>query len=247
MARPHLQDSATLLANLRSGDPRAAREFARRFNGVLKRSGRRLGLEPSDLPELIATVLDDVMLHLMQSSAAAPENLESYVVVVLRNTVRREVRLAATRGADNEISLEAARHELRTAAASADAGSDDHPDGEPADDGPADEALRRLYEPVLSGLTPEQRELLGYMLDHVPARVVAQWLGIEHAAARVRIHRLRRLVRTRILARLPLMNARDRAHVERLLRRAGVVLSAPAPADGGERAETRTDNTRSGA
>jgi RNA polymerase sigma factor (sigma-70 family) len=192
-------------------------------------------------------VLDDVMLHLMQSTVTPPRNLESYVVVVLRNTVRREARLAATRGADNEISLEAARRELRTAAAPADAHSDDDPDGEPVDDDRAGEALRRLYEPVLSGLTPEQRELLGYMLDHVPARVVAQWLNIEHAAARVRIHRLRRLLRTRILARLPLMNAPDRAHVERLLRRAGVVLGAPAHAESDERAETRNDNTRRGA
>ncbi|HEX6250017.1 MAG TPA: hypothetical protein VFZ56_01130 [Gemmatimonadaceae bacterium] len=197
----------------------------------------------SHLPELIATVLDDVMLHLMQSTAVAPDNLESYVVVVLRNTVRRDARLATARGADNEISLEAARRELRTAAAV----TASSPGNEPMEDGPADEALRRLYEPVLSELTAEQRVLLGYMLDRVPARRIAQWEGIEHAAARVRIHRLRRLVRTRTLARLPLMSAQDRAHVERLLRRAGVVVSAPASADCGERVETRTDNTRRGA
>ena len=242
MASPRLQDSAALLAKLRSGDPRAAHEFARRLTGVLRRSGRRLGVPSSHLPELIATVLDDVMLHLMQSSAAAPDDLESYVVVVLRNTVRRDARLATARGADNEVSLEAARRELQTAAAV----TASSPDNDPKKDGPADEALRRLYEPVLSELTAEQRALLGYMLEHVPARRIAQWEGIEHAAARVRIHRLRRLIRARILARLPLISASDRMHVERLLRRAGV-FPAASPGEGGDSKRTQNGNLTRGA
>lgn len=181
------------------------------------------------------------MLHLMQSTAVAPDNLESYVVVVLRNTARRDARLATARGA-NEISLEAARRELRSAAAP----SASSPGNDPMKDGPADEALRRLYEPVLSELTAEQRALLGYMLEHVPARRIAQWEGIEHAAARVRIHRLRRLIRARILARLPLISAGDRMHVERLLRRAGVFPTA-APGEAGDSKRTQNGNLTRGA
>jgi hypothetical protein len=63
--------------------------------------------------------------------------------------------------------------------------------------GPAAEApplspvLERLSRIIDAGITDEERQILRWVSASIPQRLIAEWLGITHNAARVRVLRLR--------------------------------------------------------
>jgi len=63
--------------------------------------------------------------------------------------------------------------------------------------GPAAEApplspvLERLSRIIDAGITDDERQILRWVSASIPQRLIAEWLGITHNAARVRVLRLR--------------------------------------------------------
>ncbi len=81
--------------------------------------------------------------------------------------------------------------------------------------------VTRLAELLSARLSDEERQLLAWVAEGVPQRVIAEWLGINREAAKKRIARLCRRLRgaaTVLSAELP---PETRREIDRLLHRAG--------------------------
>ena len=63
--------------------------------------------------------------------------------------------------------------------------------GPAAETPPLSPVLERLSCVIDSGITDEERQILRWVSASIPQRLIAEWLGITHNAARVRVLRLR--------------------------------------------------------
>lgn len=197
------------LAELRRGSSRAIRDFFERYYPLLVHQARSLGVDVSARRTVVTTFLDDIVLELI-GSRTTPKRLTPYVTVAFRHYVARDDRRSERRG--SEVDLELADNAAGTFTSS---------------EKPS-EALRTLCDMACAGLTDAELELTTYLVERVPARQVAQWLGIEHSAAKVRLHRLKLKLRTIVGKELVKLPPQKRAEVERVIARAGYSTSAPA-------------------
>ena len=130
-----------------------------------------------------------------------------------RNTVRRQTRLPPGTSAATHCSHQsksrrkrrrASQRRLATGATAAWSGDGEHVVREVCSEasirasaGPAAEAptlspvLERLSRVIDAGLREDERQMLRWVSASIPQRVIAEWLGITHNAARVRVLRLR--------------------------------------------------------
>jgi DNA-directed RNA polymerase specialized sigma24 family protein len=207
---------------MRASVPEAWTEFDARFRPLLERYAARIGIPRWEWSCCITEVLDDEALRLIERSRQMPQQMSAYLIRAVRNR-----HLALKRAA--------MRRDHRYAGAAAEAS----PDGvlgslvsehtrracEPprvSEEGQATPSgATQLAELLSARLSEEERQMLAWVAEGVPQRMIANWLGINREAAKKRIARLcHRLRAAAAVMRVELPPA-TRREIDRLLDRAG--------------------------
>jgi RNA polymerase sigma factor (sigma-70 family) len=210
-----------LLQQMRRDDASAIREFYRRFTPVLWKEATRARVRPELRDDLVIDCLGDSAIHLMQASVAPPRSLAGYLVTAFRNHVANSYRAASRRtGAGTKAALtiegESVVRELCSEASlRASAG--------PAAESPTlSPVLERLSRVVDAGITEQERQMLRWVSASIPQRLIAEWLGLTHNAARVRVLRLRERLIDLALHAETAWTPRERQELYEFFRRAGL-------------------------
>lgn len=239
LASTRYPTSARLLAAIHSGDEAAIRELFLLYSPLLRDQARRLGIDVGQRDEVVTTLLDDVVVHLMEYRLS-PRHLSRYLVASLRNRLRNRHRDSSRRAATQENAYrELGRSGQRVVAESHSAYG--LRSSMPSD---GDES-RALREPIAGlaaksaqVLSKEETVMLVCIGRHVPLREIAGQLGISYGAARVRLHRLRERFRRLAVDYLATLKADEQSELERFFRRAefsllrGVVAKQQEKANG---------------
>jgi DNA-directed RNA polymerase specialized sigma24 family protein len=217
-----LSDTALIVA-MRDGTPEAWFEFDARFRPLLEHYARRIGIPRWDASVCITEVLDDEALVLVDGSRGVPQHLSAYLVRALRNRFlqlkrsaerrRRHHVSAAKSAAEREgVLIELVSEYARRA-------------GEPpriAEESTTGVgAIARFARLLDARLTGTERQMLAWVGESVPHRVIAEWLGITRDAAKKRIARLCRRLRAATDEIREQLAPDERREVDLLLRRAG--------------------------
>ena len=175
---------------MRHDEALAIREFYRRFAPVLWKLARQAHVQPALRDDVVTDCLSDAAIHLMQATAAVPVNLTGYLVTMFRHRLANDRRATKRRAATGTAAAWAGdgervvREVCSEASLRASAG--------PAAEAPAlSPVLDRLSRVVDADITGEERQILRWLSASVPQRLIAEWLGITHNAARLRVLRLR--------------------------------------------------------
>jgi RNA polymerase sigma factor (sigma-70 family) len=186
-----------VVAGMRRGDPRAFVTFVDRYHRILVAYARRLRIYGGERDELASELLNDVAIAFVEPGVALPRSMAHYLIGALRNKVFNRMRAHRRH---NRLVREAA---IETASSPGLHGSVESwaagcsegivratrgPDWEYPALSPARRRLARMLD---ASLTETDRELLIAIGDQVPAREIASWMGISHAAVRKRTERLR--------------------------------------------------------
>ena len=210
-----------LLQRMRRDDAVAIREFYHRFTPALWKVARQAHVQPALRDDVVTDCLTDSALHLMQPTVAAPANLAGYLVSALRHRLANDRRAtqrrtatgaAATWAGDGERVV---REVCSEASIRASAG--------PAAELPAlSPVLERLSRVIDAGLGDDERQMLRWVGASIPQRLIAEWLGITHNAARVRVLRLRERLIDLALTGDAAWTPRQREELYRFFRRSGL-------------------------
>jgi RNA polymerase sigma factor (sigma-70 family) len=218
--------SAKLLAGIHDGDEPAIREFFLLYAPLLRDQARRMGIDGDERDDMVTTLLDDVVLHLMEHRLA-PRDLVRYIVAAFRNRARRRHR-------------DFSRRESNQTAGYSEIGGANQP--------VVAECISEYTISVTdAGDTPQNRSVIsalarrvGAELDanemtmmigigrHMPLREIAGQIGISYGAARVRVHRLRERFRGIAASYLATLEPEEKDELSRFFRRAELELP-PAP------------------
>jgi hypothetical protein len=119
--------------------------------------------------------------------------------------------------------------------------------------GPAAEApplspvLERLSRVIDAGISDEERQILRWVSAGIPQRLIAEWLGITHNAARVRVLRLReRLIELALRDDGP-RRPGEREELYEFFRRSGLSERARRAIEGSRGGAARAERSRHGA
>lgn len=188
--KPDSWSDQELVHHMRRDEDAAIREFYRRFGPVLWRIARQSQVQPALREDVVTDCLSDSAMHLMHPTVAIPTNLAGYLVASFRHRLandrrsterRRAVGTAAMWSDDGEYVV---RETCSEASLRASAG--------PASEvPPLSPVLEKLSRVIDSGITDEERQMLRWVSASIPQRLIGEWLGITHNAARVRVLRLR--------------------------------------------------------
>jgi len=217
--------SARLLAAIHRGDEAAVGEFFLLFAPLLRDQAHRMSIGPDEREEIVMTVLDDVVLHLMEQHIV-PRHLTRYVVASLRNRARNWHRDSARRLAIREraYSRPTVSEERIVAECHSEYGVRASRQLEPDVAAPIPSAIARLAERSARELTRDELVMLICVERHLPLREIAEQLGITYAAVRVRLHRLRERFRKLAIEHVRALKSDERQELERFFRRAEVTL-----------------------
>ena len=224
--------NAELLERMRASEERAVKEFYDRLLPGLRLHARRLRVQPALRDEVVADVIRALHATLSRPGRPAPESLPAYATRALERHVRRLEK--QTREAPEVL------EEALLVAAEAEEADDDE-DAPRA--GEANEGARRrsgisaLAAAVAAALTPDEQDLLVWLADFIPQRVIAEWRGVSYVGMRGRILRLRERAKKlawRWVAERP---PDERARLTRILERAAG--PPPPPTMRRQRAPTR--------
>jgi DNA-directed RNA polymerase specialized sigma24 family protein len=226
---------ASFTAALQVGESAALQAVFVFYAPLLRDQARRFGVDPAERAELVTTVLDDFVLHVLESGHP-PHDVSRYLVAAVRNRIRNHrrdrmqrhahaARAATTlHGTEQRVVAEShSEYSLRAVAA---------PDMEVDDRAPLESAILKLARWSAAELRADELALMVGVSHHVPLRDVAAQLGISYVAARVRLHRLRDRFRKLVLQHVATLEAEERREVERFLCRAGIDLESRASAGG---------------
>jgi len=226
LASTRYPTSARLLAAILRGEERAIRELFLLYAPLLRDQARRMSIDADQRDELVTTLLDDVVLHLMECQAT-PRHLSKYLVAALRNRARNRHRDSHRRLATRERAYhELVRSGERVVAESHSAYGLSA--AEPRDtDGTttARASIARLWQRCAGMLSAEESTMLIRVGRHVPLREIADQLGISYGAARVRLHRLRERFRKEAIGHIATLKSDERDELEKFFRRAGISLA----------------------
>ena len=216
--------SANLLAGIHDGDESAIRELFLRYAPLLRDQARRLGIDGDERDDMVTTLLDDVVLHLMEHRLA-PRDLARYLVAAFRNRARRGHRDSTRRDtntgtASSEIGSAQQRivaeciseYTLASSIAS-----------EPATASGA--VIVGLARCVAAELTADEMKMMVGIGRHLPLREIADQLQITYGAARVRVHRLRERFRRVASDYVATLKPEERKEITRFFRRAEFELT----------------------
>jgi RNA polymerase sigma factor (sigma-70 family) len=179
-----------LLSRMRHDEALAIREFYHRFAPVLWKFARQAHVQPALRDAVVTDCLSDAAIHLMQPNGPNPANLTGYLVAMFRHRLandRRASKRRLTYGAaaawtgDGERVVREVCSEASIRASA----------GPAAESPPLSPVLERLSRVIDAGITDEERQILRWVSASIPQRLIAEWLGITHNAARVRVLRLR--------------------------------------------------------
>ena len=218
--------SAKLLAGIHDGDESAIRELFLLYAPLLRDQARRMGVDGDERDDMVTTLLDDVVLHLMEHRLA-PRDLARYLVVAFRNRARRRHRDLSRRD-DNQAagySEIGGAHQSVVAECISDYTISVTDAGEPPQ---SRSAISALAERVAAELDSGEMTMMIGIGRHMPLREIAEQLGISYGAARVRVHRLRERFRGIATDYLAALEPEDKNELSRFFRRAGLELP-PAP------------------
>ena len=229
--------SARLLAAIHRREESAIKELFLLYAPLLRDQARRMGIDTDERDEVVTTLLDDVVLHLMEN-ALAPRHLARYLVAALRNRARNYHRDSQRRRLTQDAAyLEVGVARQRIVAESqssygirAGLGADD--------DGSMQlrSAIAKLAQYSARDLTPDEMTMMVGVGRHMPLRDMAEQLGITYGAARVRLHRLRERFRKLAIRYMATLKPDEKREIERFFRRAEVRLVASPP----EKSQART-------
>lgn len=225
---------ATFVTALNAGEPAALRALVLFYTPLLRDQARRLGIEPDERAELVASLLGDFILR-VQDAAPPPRDVSRYLVAAVRNRVRNHYRARARLrmlteraavtlpGTEQRVVAEChSEYDVRTSLSADEAAT------------PLDTAVTKLARWSAQALSTDEQSLMMGVSHHIPLRELAAQLGITYAAARVRVHRLRERFRKLVLQHVRSLDAEERREVERFLRRAGHCLEPRAERAGGK-------------
>jgi RNA polymerase sigma factor (sigma-70 family) len=214
---------ASFVAALVRTDEEALCQLYLAFAPLLREQCRAMGIPEADRDELVGTVLQRFVQHVIREQRA-PREIARYLTAAMRNRARNHLRDDRRRhqryarayeqctGTDERVVAEChSEYGVRAAA------------GEP-EEPHARSAIAHLAAASINVLSAEERELLVGLGRHLPMRELAAQLGISYGAARVRLHRLRGRVRQLAASYVVSLAADDRKEMERFFRRAGVML-----------------------
>ena len=217
--------SARLVAAINRGDASAIKELFILYAPLLRDQARSMNIPPDERDEVVTTVLDDVVLHLMENQLM-PRHLTRYLVAALRNSVRNRHRNSQRRlSVSDRASLQITQTSERIVAeCHSDYGMRAAmPDAEGSR--PLSSAIARLAERSAAELSREETIMMIAIGRHMPLRDIAEQLGISYGAARVRLHRLRARFARLATQYVESLKAEERREIERFFRRAEVRLS----------------------
>ncbi len=185
-----------------------------------------MGIDGDERDEMVTTLLDDVVLHLMEHRLA-PRDLARYLVGAFRNRARRRHRDAGRRDAVRSgLSREIGSAQQRVVAECI---SEYTLGAGRVDEGLARNAvLRGLTEWVAGELSADEMKMMVGIGRHMPLREIADQLRITYGAARVRVHRLRERFRRIATDYVATLEPEDKKEIARFFRRAGFELAAAA-------------------
>lgn len=194
---------------------------------LLRDQARKMSVPIGERNQIVDTVLDDVVLHLVEA-AIPPRELTSYVVGALRNRVRSlhrdserarsndESRYREYGDTDERIVAEChSEYGMQTSrAVDADQQSS------------LRSAIKKLADESASALSSDEMMLMVGVSREIPVRELAEQLGLKYVAARVKLSRLRdRFVRLAVQY-VETLEPKEKREIERFLRRADVRLTA---------------------
>jgi RNA polymerase sigma factor (sigma-70 family) len=222
--------SARLLAAIHRREEPAIRELFLLYAPLLRDQARRMGIDVEERDEVVTTLLDDVVLHLMEN-ALSPRHLARYLVAALRNRARNHHRDSQRRRSTQDVAyVEVGAARQRIVAESHSTYSLRASTG--CEDDPSSLALRsaiaKLAQFSARELTPDELRMLVGIGRHFPLRDMADQLGITYGTARVRLHRLRERFRKLAAQYVGTLKLEERREVEKFFRRAEVRIATPA-------------------
>jgi RNA polymerase sigma factor (sigma-70 family) len=223
LASTRYPTSPRLLSAIHRGDEAAIRELFLLYSPLLRDQAQRMGVDLDERDEVVTTLLDDVVLHLMENQLA-PRHLARYLVAALRNRARNHHRDAQRRRAvhDNAyIEIGASRQRV-VAECHSEYGLHASLVSNGGELFPLRSAITKLAERSARELTVEEKIMMVAVGRHVPLRDVADQLGITYGAARVRLHRLRERFKKLANQYVVTLKPDEKREIERFLRRAQV-------------------------
>jgi RNA polymerase sigma factor (sigma-70 family) len=210
-----------LLKQMRRDDASAIREFYRRYTPVLWKEAARARVQPPVRDDLVNDCLSDSAIHLMQASVAVPKNLTAYLVTAFRHRIVNEYRANARRTAVGLRAATVSENEpaVRELCSEASLRASAGPGAEVPSLSPVLERLSRI---VNAGITDDERQMLRWLAASIPQRVIAEWMGITHNAARARVLRLRERLIDLALRAETAWTPRERQELYEFFRRSGL-------------------------
>jgi hypothetical protein len=192
----------------------------------LRDQARLLSVPIGDRDQLIETLLDDIVVHLVEVEAP-PLELTSYIVRSLRNRVRTRHRNATRARENDERAYSEVAHSTERIVAEC------HSEyamraSRPldlADDAPLRSAIKKLADQSARELSEEELFLLIGVGRRMPLRELGEQLGISHDAARRRLSRLRDRFIQLAIQYVRTLEPAERREIERFFRRADIHLS----------------------
>jgi len=213
---------ASLIDAMRAGVPEAWAEFDARFRPLLERYATRVGIPRWEWSVCITEVLDDEALRLVERAEQLPQYPTAYLVRAVRSrflelkraSLRRDHRYAQAAASDTKLLM--SEHARR---------SSDPP--RIAEERAEDRTPATHFARTLSAhLSTEEQQMLAWVAEGVPQRMIAEWLGISREAAKKRIARLCRRLRAAAPDVAALLPSADRREIDRLLRRASAPMNS---------------------
>lgn len=188
--KPEAWSDQELLERLRRDDDVAIREFYRRYAPALWKAARQAQVQPALREDVVTDCLSDAAIHLMQPTVPIPAKPAAYLVAMFRHRLSNERRATKRRTAAGAAALwlDDGEHVVRETCSEASLRASAGPGVDTPSLSPVLEQLCRV---VQADTSPEERQMLRWVSAGIPQRVIAEWLGITHNAARVRVLRLR--------------------------------------------------------
>ena len=219
-----LTDGA-LVDAMRAGVAEAWAEFDARFRPLLERYAARVGIPRWDWSVCITEVLDDEALRLAERPGQLPQHLTAYLVRAVRNRFL-QLKRAAIRRANRYA--QAAQSEIGTDGALAAVMSEHarracEPSRVAEEMVTVSSAMSHFTQILGAQLSTEEHQMLAWVAEGVPRRVIAEWLGINREVAKKRVTRLCRRLRDVAAEASAQLPPREREEIDRFMRR----VSAP--------------------
>ena len=214
---------AALVDAMRDSVPEAWIEFDARFRPLLERYAARIGIPRWEWSCCITEVLDDEALRLIERSREMPQHMTAYLIRAVRNRHLALKRAALRR--ENQYAS-AALSEASPAGVLAPLVSEHtrracQPPRVCEEQHTPPTGVTRLAELLSARLSDEERQMLAWVSEGVPQRLIAEWLGINREAAKKRIARLCRRLRAAAMVLSVELPAETQHEIDRLLHRAG--------------------------